>query len=222
MYRTPHPTSPLLAACLAALCRGQEPAKPQVPPSLSEVGAAYAAKIIASAVFVSGRTVESVLAEEFAPDTAVETLLRPLLRVDVDKSARTVSVSVLGTRRTAVFREGLGCTLALARSPAELREEAKDFGTEKRASTAWPAVAESDADGGLKRAVAAAFANPKARTRAVVVVRDGRIVGERYADGFTADTPLAGWSMTKSITHALVGIRVGQGKLELEAQPGLV
>ena len=42
-------------------------------------------------------------------------------------------------------------------------------------------------------------------TRAIVVVYKGRIIGERYAPGFSKDTPLLGWSMTKSITNALVG-----------------
>jgi CubicO group peptidase (beta-lactamase class C family) len=53
------------------------------------------------------------------------------------------------------------------------------------------------------------------RTRAVVVVYDGRLIAERYAPGFTKDTPLIGFSMTKSVTSALVGILVGQGKLSI-------
>jgi hypothetical protein len=35
-------------------------------------------------------------------------------------------------------------------------------------------------------------------TRAVVVVKDGELIAERYGDGFDADTPLLGWSMTKA------------------------
>jgi CubicO group peptidase (beta-lactamase class C family) len=54
-------------------------------------------------------------------------------------------------------------------------------------------------------------------TRGVVVVYGGRIVAERYAPGFDKDTPLIAWSMTKSITAALAGILVGQGKLDIHA-----
>ena len=50
-------------------------------------------------------------------------------------------------------------------------------------------------------------------TRAVVVVYGGQLVAERYADGFDRHTRLLGWSMTKGIVNALLGILVAQGKL---------
>lgn len=66
-----------------------------------------------------------------------------------------------------------------------------------------------------------AFAEPELkhqrRTRAVVILHDGKIVAERYAPGFNQDMPLPGWSMAKSVFNALVGILVGQGKLDLDA-----
>ena len=48
---------------------------------------------------------------------------------------------------------------------------------------------------------------------AVVVVYDGKIIAERYAPGFYYNSRLMGWSMTKSITNALIGILVKEGKL---------
>jgi len=54
-------------------------------------------------------------------------------------------------------------------------------------------------------------------TRAVVVVYRGQLVAERYADGFDRHTRLLGWSMTKGIVNALVGILVAQGKLNTGA-----
>jgi len=50
---------------------------------------------------------------------------------------------------------------------------------------------------------------------AVLAVRGGEVVHEWYAEGVTADTTLISWSMAKSITHALVGFAVDDGKLEL-------
>ena len=73
----------------------------------------------------------------------------------------------------------------------------------------------------LDAALDGVFSEPadsgRRETRAVVVVHRGRIVAERYAEGFDAETPLPGWSMTKSVMGALTGIRVGQGALDLFA-----
>jgi len=53
------------------------------------------------------------------------------------------------------------------------------------------------------------------------VVKDGRIIAERYADGIGLDTPLLGFSATKSVISALTGILMRQGKLTLD-QPAPV
>src|SRR5262249_1132166 len=53
-------------------------------------------------------------------------------------------------------------------------------------------------------------------TLAVLAVYRGQIIAERYADGFNHNSMFMGWSMTKSITNALMGIRVLDGKLKLE------
>lgn len=58
-------------------------------------------------------------------------------------------------------------------------------------------------------------------TRAVIVVHHGRIVAERYASGFNRRTRLTGWSMAKSVTNALIGILVRQGRLNV-AEPAPV
>ena len=70
----------------------------------------------------------------------------------------------------------------------------------------------------LFRSLDRAFTEPgpsPRRTRAIVIVQDGVIVGERYASGITVDTPLNGWSMTKSAMGALIGTMVGEGRLSL-------
>ena len=65
-------------------------------------------------------------------------------------------------------------------------------------------------------------------TRAVVVVHRGRLVAERYGDRTDAwgevtgepvgpETPLLSWSMAKSMLHAVVGMLVDEGRLDLDA-----
>ena len=53
-----------------------------------------------------------------------------------------------------------------------------------------------------------------ALTLAVVIIQGGRLVLERYGPETDADTPLVSWSMAKSITHAAMGPRVGDGRVD--------
>jgi CubicO group peptidase (beta-lactamase class C family) len=50
--------------------------------------------------------------------------------------------------------------------------------------------------------------------RAVVVVRHGRIVWERYWGGWNKASTDNSWSMAKSVTSALVGIAIADGKIK--------
>merc|ERR1712137_597941 len=52
-------------------------------------------------------------------------------------------------------------------------------------------------------------------TRAAIIVYDGKIIAERYAEGISTSTPLLGWSMTKSIVSTLIGLRVQEQKMSL-------
>ena len=53
-------------------------------------------------------------------------------------------------------------------------------------------------------------------TRGIVVLRDGQLIGERYAEGFDAQTPQLGWSMGKSVTSLLLGRMVLQKRIAVE------
>jgi len=98
------------------------------------------------------------------------------------------------------------------------------------AGVAWPgadweaAQLPADVDrAAYDLAVTEAFAGPHPQmgeTRAVVIVQGGRLVFERYGDGYTRDTRLNSWSVGKSITHALVGAAVLQGRLSIDAPMG--
>lgn len=95
---------------------------------------------------------------------------------------------------------------------------------------AWPdgdwqsAPLPSDTDrAAYDLAVTEAFAgiHPQmGETRAVVVIQSGRLVFERYGDGYSRDTRLNSWSMGKSITHALVGAAVLQGRVAIDTPMG--
>ncbi len=54
-------------------------------------------------------------------------------------------------------------------------------------------------------------------TRALLVLKDGKIVLERYAPGYGPANRFISWSMAKSVTSTLVGQLVGEGRLKLDA-----
>lgn len=64
-----------------------------------------------------------------------------------------------------------------------------------------------------------AFANPDdlGKTHAFLAVQGGRLVSERYGEGYRPDETYPSWSMAKSITHALAGIAISDGAIDLHA-----
>lgn len=92
------------------------------------------------------------------------------------------------------------------------------------AGTPWPTTAWPEGErlaGPAAAHLDAAFA-PEAmatlgRTDVVLVVREGRIIYERYGDTLTAENTFPSWSKAKSMTHALAGLLVGDGLLDIHA-----
>lgn len=69
----------------------------------------------------------------------------------------------------------------------------------------------------LARAVDALFGEEApGQTRALLILRNGRVVAERYAPGYGPDTRFLGWSMAKTITGVMIGQLVADGRLRLD------
>lgn len=186
------------------------------------IAVAFKARMLCSGRFVAGRQAKDVLAELEIDDLA------PLrfITTHVDDSEGSVTASALGfVKRQAATRGATGCALVpRGLSPAELRQAS--VRDPARLSERSPAPALPEASPGdsvriaLEPVLARAFEEPDSahlrRTQAVIVMQHGRIVAERYAPGITSDTRLLGWSMTKSVMNALVGILVRDGRLQLD------
>ncbi|MGN6692195.1 MAG: serine hydrolase, partial [Sphingopyxis sp.] len=82
------------------------------------------------------------------------------------------------------------------------------------ASAALPAL-----DPTIKAKADALFddADDVGETRALLVLRDGAPIYERYGDGFDRNSKLISWSMAKSITAVLTGFLVADGQLSLDS-----
>jgi CubicO group peptidase (beta-lactamase class C family) len=188
------------------------------PDRAIRVATGFVAHTVCVKTFVSGFDPQAVFSE--ISDRAGIRRLRRVLRFSVDRAAKTVDVSTLGTFRSrAAFHEGLGCVELLGtKQPYLLRNDVEALKVPKTppllAEIAGPAIVEP-ANPALKAALDHAFEEPAEppfrRTKAVVVVHDGRVIAERYAAGIGTETPLLGFSMTKSVVNALIGILTQQG-----------
>ena len=188
------------------------------PDRAIRVATAVVAHNVCSKTFVSGLDPQTTFSETVERDGLRR--LRMVLRWQIDRTARTIDVSaagLLGSR--AVFHDGLGCVLQHGSSePYVLKSDIEALKIPKAPpllpEIAGPAVVEL-ADPALKAALDHAFEEPATpplrRTKAVVVVHDGKVIAERYASGIGIDTPLLGFSMTKSVVNALIGILTQQG-----------
>ena len=188
------------------------------PDRAIRVATGVVAHNVCSKTFVSGFDPQAVFSETVERDGIRR--LRRVLQLRVDRSTRSVDASAAGLFGSrALFREGLGCVLQHGSSePYVLRSDIEALRVPK-APPLLPEIAGPDivqpSDPALRAALDHAFEEPAEpplrRTKAVVVVRDGKVIAERYAGGIAVDTPLLGFSMTKSVVNALIGILTQQG-----------
>ena len=177
------------------------------------IGSSYNAKTVCSCMFVSGRKLDNIKSEDLY---AV-----PFANITVDKEKQTVTANIYGFAETkAIYRKGLGCTLVNELSEEEIRKQpsvpSADTLTEKLSLTT---AAEIDKVA-LEKILNAAFEEKDPqhiiRSRAIVVLYDGKLIAEKYAHNITPQTPLLGWSMTKSVTNAMMGILVKDGRIDIK------
>jgi CubicO group peptidase (beta-lactamase class C family) len=198
----------------------------RIPPgdALSHNTAGYA-KTMCSAVFITGLKPE--FAEEnvgffTGPYSERAKVAKPVF----DFEMKTVSIRLPnGITRKAIYTGDQGCVClpegsnSLYYKPVKVTRKLPD-----PATTPWPmgdmvnaAPMPSNVDmARVVKAVDAAFEPAEAQTAAFVVTYRGQIIGERYADGITKDTPLESWSMGKSLSATLMGILIRQGVYSLE------
>ena len=173
----------------------------------------FGAKQLCSCVFVSQRTEASVLADD------LNRFPYSLATYEINRSAQwTESRMGPWASRRAIYRDGLGCVLLTdvetpPDPPASLPPTVKEQPLPE--SQTMTSVDYEQLNATLERAFAEPDANRLQDTKAVVVLYRDTVVAERYASGISANTPLPGWSMAKSVTNALVGILVQEGKLSV-------
>ena len=190
--------------------------------------AAASAHHLCAGMFVVGRdhprTVEEVLAMDISrfPEFRWHDDFEYV--VDMDAKTATVWGPGIVPARKARYHGDQGCTI-LPVGASEIFFEPVDVDSKlpEPASQPWP-LGDVDAYGTFveidQAALDAAFdwgmSRDDQNTRALVVAYHGKIIGERYAEGFGKNTPQLSWSQGKSITAALVGLLAEQGEISLD------
>ena len=213
-------TAALLAGCAAA------PAPPDdiTDDRFRKYAAGINAHHLCSGTFVVGRVTER------SPETVLAEDIRPFVgfawqddfewEVDMEAQSATVWAADVAPR-TAKYHGDQGCTLLMDGedsvhfTPVPVPRDQPPADEQD-----WPlgdVGAEEPDQAGVDRAALDAALDAamgtEQNTRALAVVRHGKIVGERYAPGFTRNTPQISWSEGKSVTATLIGGAHAEGAL---------
>ncbi len=180
----------------------------------------YSAKNMSSSVFLAGRTLEVTDNQDnnFSPINIAED------KINIEDKSATASVYGFMNRK-AIYREGLGSVLIfddfnkgtpfLVPNRTNISTDIPyPYGNGEQKDTVFSNVNYNE----LQTAVSNAFDKNEEysiKTRAVVVIYKDQIIAEKYAEGFDKDAKILGWSMTKSITSAVLGILEKQGKINV-------
>lgn len=183
----------------------------------------FAAKNLASGIFVAGRTQESIEKEDinFFPVSFSNNT--------VDYDNKEVTSRFLFWKSKAVYNEGLGCTLIndfseeavkkLNYPPLLLPEVNPD-------TIPWPAgdMLSDTVPSGINMQKINETLNQVFEdtltykgTFAVTIVYKDQIVAERYRSDFNPAIRFLSWSMAKSFTNAMVGLLVKEGKVDINS-----
>jgi CubicO group peptidase (beta-lactamase class C family) len=166
---------------------------------LLRIGAGYAAKHACSCHFLQGRELEDIRVQD------LNFSVLPYVRLS--EKNNLVQASFFGlVDRHAHLIPGRGCVLINdTELPLPLDVATEDG--RRRAGAEGDGMAyglppnaklQSALDYGMR-------AVPGGGARGIVVLHYGELVAERYAEGFDRNTPLLGWSMTKTLIGLLVG-----------------
>ena len=208
---------------IGVLAAGAAQAQSDDPGYIRALAAGYEAAFTCSATFNAGQTRAEIDANElnriyseYRQDVAD-------LQPQISREGKYVSVRYAEDEppRIAAWREHLGCTqLPIGGELGTTPLPHLPLSASGRA----PADAEPlprDLNASLTPLVRAAFDSRTygagSKTSAVLILKDGEIVAERYAHGIDAETPQRTWSVAKSIAGTVLGIAAEQDLIDLRA-----
>jgi len=189
------------------------------------IGTGYSARYLCSHVFLQKRDPEEIFQREIKPTNPLFNTVS--YEIDYEKKIVITKAFSLFKKKVAVYREGLGCTLMVDSTIEDLKKQAQNVKPRVYTGDIEPYLENSknkrdiqfdmqSLDSVLERYLAEPDSKSNRNTRAIVISQNGEVIMEKYSQGISSDTLLLGWSMTKSVINALIGILVKDGKYNLE------
>lgn len=173
----------------------------------ASIGAGYNAKMACSCHFISGRSIEDISANDLYSV--------PMAKQVANEEEKTVMSTVFGLiSRKAIYRPGLGCTL-IPKGQDVIAGAIQSLSVPHPNVDLQDSILPADKKMSLDKILEDNLSTGTG-SRAILVLKEGKIVAEKYAEGFDKDMPLLGWSMAKSLTNTMVGILVRDGILKVE------
>ncbi|OQW42889.1 MAG: serine hydrolase [Proteobacteria bacterium SG_bin5] len=207
----------ILAALLLATPGLAQQAQAPAPYTRA-IAAGYKAAFLCSGVFIAGRAPAQIEALELTGIYPEYERLVATLPAEIDRAKGQVTVRFEPDLppRVARYHPETGCAnLPIgAPVPASGTAPPPPPGPDPRPwpiGDALPKIAHP-ALPAVERAFAGAY---RGRTTGVVILRENRIIAERYAEGFGPFTAQRTWSVAKSITGTLVGIAAKRGAVSV-------
>lgn len=181
------------------------------------VGSGIGSKLLCSAEYVMGNSRDQAFTDlvQYSP-------ILNELTISYEEDQRAVRTSLFGlAEKTATYIPGLGCAVDYAGYSVRQNIQVQNVAG---SNAAWPAGSTVDTiRPDLQSDVEDMVARDNRQglnTRALLVVHQGRVVAEAYAQQADAQTPLLGWSMAKSLVAIMLGNLEMRGLIDLQAAPG--
>ena len=189
----------------------------------------YTASMLCSKMLVGEQGFDKVVEEDLTiiTDGAVE-----FATLKVDSAKGTVRSSAFFEHATAVYREGVGCTLVGSEGEQALRDQAIPDVPKQTlsATTPWPygSAGATELAGfdytGFATSADYHFTehgDKQVKSSSLAIAYQGQLIYEKYEEGISSSTPIFSFSLGKTIAALFTGILVQDNLLDLHAPTGL-
>lgn len=184
-----------------------------------KIASGYVAKYVCSATFIAGL-------EKDVIDVDLDFFLVNKVKYTINREEKYVEGTLFGLGKHRAYfyqtEDNCGCNLNIDESTRKLKSKNTLDRTLSLDTIDWPygdRISDTLHKGidlvRLKHIIHETLDTNRA-TRAITVTYKNQLLAEEYAPGITKNTRLLGWSMTKTMSNALIGNLVKNGLLDID------